>query len=74
MYGMTIRNQEVRDGLATLRRTVHEISESGRHGYIQTGYVRYEKRWFLVKKTKPVTWWNLRRPATPAETEGILRG
>lgn len=62
------RLQEIRDGGRTLRRTVRDISESGRGGFIERGYVQYEGGLCLVTKTKPRTWWNLVRAFAQGES------
>jgi hypothetical protein len=64
---MNKRNQVIRDGNKTLRRIVHKVSASGRGGFIERGYVEYGRRWFVVNKTKPMTWWKLGRPARAEE-------
>ena len=67
-----LRNQEARQGNVSLRRTVRLIPESGPKGNIQYGLIQYQHRVFLVKKTRPMTWWKVVRPATVAELS--LRG
>jgi len=64
---MDKHNQTIRDGNKTLRRTVHEILPSGSGGFIEQGYIRCDRGCSFVKKTKPMTWWKLVRPARAAE-------
>ena len=65
--------QEIRDGGRTIGRTVHRISETHESGQVESGYVRHATKWFVVRKTKPMTWWKLVRPARPDDFRGTRR-
>ncbi len=59
---MKKRNQSIRDGTKTLHRTVLGISETGPQGFVEAGLIRYDHKWWLVRKTKSLAWWKLVHP------------
>jgi hypothetical protein len=67
---MNKRNQEIREGLRTLSRTVYRIVETG---HTERGYVRYARKWWVVRRTSRMMWWRLARPAR-AEEVAAIRG